>query len=54
MTDFLHKREHLKAGDTAVLDCDTQCNFMLLTDSQFVCRQIKLNFLSQKISECLC
>lgn len=33
--DFLHRREHLDAGDIAELMCDTQCNFMLMTDHDF-------------------
>jgi Domain of unknown function (DUF1883) len=32
---FIHSREYLKEGDTVRLDCDTQCNFMLMTDSNF-------------------
>ena len=32
---FIHSREYLNAGDTVRLDCDTQCNFMLTTDSDF-------------------
>jgi len=35
MSQFLHTREYLDSGNVAVLDCDTQCNFMLLTDSDF-------------------
>ena len=33
--DFIHSREFLKQGDTVVLDCDTQCNFMLTDDANF-------------------
>lgn len=33
--DFLHNREYLSAGDVVQLDCDTQCNFMLMSDSDF-------------------
>jgi hypothetical protein len=33
--NFIHSREYLNAGDTVRLDCDTQCNFMLTTDSNF-------------------
>ena len=33
--NFLHQREHLKAGEVVVLQCDTQCNFMLIDDSNF-------------------
>ena len=32
---FLHAREYLSSGDAAILSCDTQCNFMLLDDSNF-------------------
>jgi len=32
---FLHSREYLSAGDVAVLNCDTQCNFRLTDDSNF-------------------
>ncbi len=35
MSDFIHSREYLSAGDVVVLDCDTQCNFMLTDDSNF-------------------
>lgn len=33
--DFIHAREYLNEGDVVRLDCDTQCNFMLTTDTQF-------------------
>jgi uncharacterized protein DUF1883 len=33
--NFIHNREYLNEGDTVRLDCDTQCNFMLTTDSNF-------------------
>ncbi len=33
--DFIHSREFLNEGDTVVLDCDTQCNFMLTDDANF-------------------
>jgi hypothetical protein len=32
---FLHKREYLSAGDVVVVDCDHQCNVMLLEDHEF-------------------
>ena len=35
MSDFIHRREYLEEGDIAVLDCDTQCNFLLLDDLNF-------------------
>jgi hypothetical protein len=34
---FIHAREHLSGGDVVILDCDTQCNFMITTDSNFSC-----------------
>lgn len=33
--DFIHAQEHLNDGDVVRLDCDTQCNFRLMTDSNF-------------------
>jgi hypothetical protein len=33
--NFLHAREYLSAGDIAVVGCDTQCNVMLMDDSNF-------------------
>lgn len=33
--DFLHGSDHLSSGDVVELDCDTQCNFMLMTDAAF-------------------
>lgn len=35
MSDFIHSREYLNAGDIIILDCDTQCNFILLDDTNF-------------------
>ena len=35
MGQFIHGREHLSAGDCVQVDCDTECNVMLLTDSEF-------------------
>ncbi len=35
MSDFLHTRVFLDQGEIAVLDCDTQCNFILLDDHNF-------------------
>lgn len=32
---FIHQRRHLNKDDVVQLDCDTQCNFMLLTDSDY-------------------
>ena len=36
---FIHQRRHLKKGDIVQLDCDTQCNFMLLTDADYAAYQ---------------
>jgi hypothetical protein len=33
--NFIHTREFLSAGDVAVLECDTQCNFRLTDDLNF-------------------
>lgn len=35
MADFIHAREHLDRGDSVIVDCDTQCNVMLLSDAEF-------------------
>jgi hypothetical protein len=35
MSDFIHSREYLEEGDLVVVNCDTQCNVMLLTDLDF-------------------
>jgi Domain of unknown function (DUF1883) len=32
---FLHTREYLNQGDVAVVDCDHQCNVLLMDDSNF-------------------
>jgi Domain of unknown function (DUF1883) len=32
---FIHSREYLNRGDIVRLDCDTQCNFMITTDTNF-------------------
>jgi hypothetical protein len=32
---FIHAREHLNDGDVVRISCDTQCNVMLTTDSEF-------------------
>lgn len=32
---FIHNRRYLAKGEIVQLDCDTQCNFMLLTDGDF-------------------
>lgn len=35
MSNFIHSRDHYNSGEVIVLDCDTQCNFMLLDDTNF-------------------
>ncbi|HMJ48241.1 MAG TPA: DUF1883 domain-containing protein [Ferruginibacter sp.] len=35
MSDFLYQRHYLKGGDVVVLNCDTQCNFILVDDNNF-------------------
>lgn len=35
MADFIHGREYLDIGDAVEVNCDTQCNIMLLTDAEF-------------------
>jgi hypothetical protein len=36
---FIHQRRHLNKGDIVQLDCDTQCNFMLLRDADYAAYQ---------------
>lgn len=36
---FIHQRRSLNKGDIVQLDCDTQCNFMLLTDGDYAAYQ---------------
>jgi hypothetical protein len=35
MNDFLLQQEYLNARDVVILQCDTQCNFLLLDDANF-------------------
>jgi len=35
MADYIHGRQHIDSGDTVKVDCDTQCNVMLLSDNDF-------------------
>ncbi len=35
MGNFIHAREYLNEGDIVNLKCDTQCNFRIMTDSDF-------------------
>ncbi|WP_410200577.1 DUF1883 domain-containing protein, partial [Klebsiella variicola] len=32
---FLHKRMHLTAGDTVVVDCGRSCNVLMMTKMNF-------------------
>lgn len=32
---FIHRREHLDAGDVVVVDCSHQCNVRVMDDTQF-------------------
>ena len=36
---FIHQRRHLNKGAIVQLDCDTQCNFLLLTDADYAAYQ---------------
>jgi hypothetical protein len=36
---FIHPRRKLEKGEIIQLDCDTQCNFMLLTDADYAAYQ---------------
>ena len=36
---FVHQRRRLYKGEIVQLDCDTQCNFMLLSDADYVAYQ---------------
>ena len=36
---FIHQRRQLEKGAIVQLDCDTQCNFMLLTDADYAAYQ---------------
>lgn len=35
MADFIHAREHLDEGDVVVVECDHQCNVLVLDDHNF-------------------
>ena len=35
MADFIHAREYLEDGDVVIVDCDHQCNVMVMDDSNF-------------------
>ncbi len=36
---FIHSRRYLNLGEIVQLDCDTQCNFMLLRDTDYAAYQ---------------
>ena len=36
---FVHQRRHLNEGDIVQVDCDAQCNFMLLSDADYAAYQ---------------
>jgi hypothetical protein len=35
MADFIHAREYLDGGDVVVVNCDYQCNVLVMDDSNF-------------------
>lgn len=35
MSDFIHAREYLNAGDVVVVQCSHQCNVRVMSDSDF-------------------
>jgi hypothetical protein len=35
MSDFIHAREYLDEGDVVVVNCDHQCNVLVMDDSNF-------------------
>lgn len=35
MSNFIHAREYLHAGDVVVVDCSHQCNVCLMDDTNF-------------------
>lgn len=37
--DFLHARDYLMSGDIVVVWCDTQCNVMVMDDTDFSSHQ---------------
>lgn len=41
---YIHTRRYLNWGEIVQLDCDTQCNFMLLTDDNFAAYQLVRQF----------
>jgi hypothetical protein len=35
LSDFIHAREYLNDGDIVVVNCDTQCNVLVMDDYNF-------------------
>jgi hypothetical protein len=35
MSDFIHSRDHLDDGDVVVVQCDHQCNVLVMDDTNF-------------------
>ncbi|MUT41132.1 DUF1883 domain-containing protein, partial [Acinetobacter baumannii] len=35
MANYLHDQKFLNRGDIVHLDCDTQCNFMIMDNTNF-------------------
>jgi Domain of unknown function (DUF1883) len=35
MADFFYDRQYLEAGDIVIVNCDHQCNVMVMTDQDF-------------------
>lgn len=35
MADFIHAREHLRGGTVVRVDCDHQCNVLVMDDQNF-------------------
>ena len=35
MSDFIHTRDFLGRGDVVIVDCDHQCNVLVMDDSNF-------------------
>jgi hypothetical protein len=35
MSDFIHSREYLERGDVVIVQCDHQCNVLVMDDSNF-------------------
>ena len=42
--NYIHSRRYLNEGEIVQLDCDTQCNFMLMTDDNFAAYQLVRHF----------